>query len=148
MVEHPLAKGLDVMVGTATVTVPQVTPGDDYQILGKLRKSDMRNPLLTSSDSFRWLRKHWPSLLDSRWRRPVTSNVEWITPKSNYNEFCSSLRWYFIMPLRCTHFTTNNLDALGLFICISIYRSSLNNLCILISCNFYIRSWSYVITYV
>jgi hypothetical protein len=31
--EHPLATGLDVLAGQAEVVVPQVVPGDDYQIL-------------------------------------------------------------------------------------------------------------------
>ena len=32
-VEHPLASGFDILQGWITVTVPDVTPGDDYTIV-------------------------------------------------------------------------------------------------------------------
>jgi len=35
VVEHPLATGISVLEGTAKVTVPKVTPGKNYQILGE-----------------------------------------------------------------------------------------------------------------
>jgi hypothetical protein len=31
--EHPLAQNIDILSGSTQVTVPSVTPGDDYQIL-------------------------------------------------------------------------------------------------------------------
>ncbi|KAF9046765.1 hypothetical protein BJ165DRAFT_1474145 [Panaeolus papilionaceus] len=32
-IDHPLATGIDVMTGKAQITVPKVTPGNDYQII-------------------------------------------------------------------------------------------------------------------
>ena len=36
IVEHPLADGFDIMDGKKTVTVPNVSPGNKYQIIGML----------------------------------------------------------------------------------------------------------------